>query len=151
MKRTPKVLLASIILTVAAWTLAQESSSRQFLNLPGRSDDLPFSHAVLSGDTLFIAGSIGLDPQTGLPPESVEEEVRILMNGIKQKLELAGMTMDDLVSVQVYSPDLSLYDRFNAVYRTYFTDGRFPARAFVGSGPLLRNGRFELIATAVRR
>jgi 2-iminobutanoate/2-iminopropanoate deaminase len=43
------------------------------------------------------------------------------------------MTMDDIVFVQVFCPDVSLYGRFNDVYKTYFG-----ARAFVGSGPLLR-------------
>ena len=60
------------------------------------------------------------------------------------------MTMDDLVYVTVYCPDLSLYDEFNRVYRTYFT-GEFPARAFVGSGPLLFGGHFEVQGIAVKR
>jgi len=57
--------------------------------------------------------------------------------------------MDDLVSVQVFCPDLSLYDKFNAVYRSYFTKD-FPARAFIGSGPLLRGAHFEAQAIAVK-
>ena len=40
------------------------------------------------------------------------------------------MIMDDLVSVQIYCPDLSLYEKFNEIYRTYFTKN-FPARAFM--------------------
>ena len=57
--------------------------------------------------------------------------------------------MDDLVSIQIFCPDLSLYERFNAVYRTYFDD-HFPARAFIGSGPLLRGARFEINGIAAR-
>ena len=60
------------------------------------------------------------------------------------------MTMDDLVYVTVYCPDLSLYGEFNSVYRTYFT-GEFPARAFIGSGPLLFGGHFEVQGIAVKR
>ena len=67
---------------------------------------------------------------------------------MKAKLALAGLTMDDLVSIQVFCSDLSLYDTFNAVYRTYF-ERDFPVRAFIGSGPLLRNGRFEISGIAV--
>jgi enamine deaminase RidA (YjgF/YER057c/UK114 family) len=59
------------------------------------------------------------------------------------------MSMDDLVSVQVFCTDLSLYDAFNGVYRTYFRRG-FPARAFIGSGPLLRGARFEINGVAAR-
>lgn len=122
----------------------------RYINLPERGDDLPYSNAVLAGDTLYLAGSIGVDPETGAPPPQVEDEVRIVLDGMKRRLEMVGMTMDDLVSVQVFCPDLSLYNEFNAVYRTYFRD-HFPARAFVGSGPLLRGGHFEVMGTAVRR
>lgn len=118
--------------------------------LPGRTDKLPYSDGVLVGDTLYLAGKIGIDPQTGKPPEEVEKEIRLLLDGMKTTLAAADMTMDDLVSVQVFCPDLSLYEKFNEVYRTYFSKN-FPARAFIGSGPLLRGGRFEVQGIAVRR
>lgn len=127
------------------------SSDHRYLNLPGRTDKNPYSNAVLVGETLYLAGDIGLDPSTGRAPSSIETEVRIVMDRMKQRLEMVGMTMDDVVAVQVFCPDLSLYDPFNAVYRTYFKEGRFPARAFIGSGPLLAGGHFELVATAVKR
>ena len=53
------------------------------------------------------------------------------------------MTMDDLVSVTIYCSDVSHYSAFNSVYRTYFT-GNYPARAFIGSGNLLFDARFEM-------
>ena len=128
---------------------AQDGDSRRFLNLPGRGDALPFSHAVVAGDTVYIAGTLGVDPVTGMAPADLEQEVRLAMEGIKAKAELAGVTMDDLVQIQVFCPDLSLYGTFNEIYKTYF-DKHFPARAFIGSGPLLRNCHFEINAIAVR-
>lgn len=127
-----------------------ESSDLVHINLPDRSDNLPYSNAVLAGDTLYLAGSLGLDPDTGAPPEEISQEVKNIMDVMKRRLEMAGMTMDDLVSVQIFCPDLSLYDEFNAVYRTYFTDN-FPARGFIGSGPLLRGAHFEVMGVAVKR
>jgi enamine deaminase RidA (YjgF/YER057c/UK114 family) len=59
--------------------------------------------------------------------------------------------MDDLVYVQIACTDLSLYDKFNAAYRSYFTTKDLPAREFIGAGSLLRGGHFELQAIAVRR
>jgi 2-iminobutanoate/2-iminopropanoate deaminase len=118
--------------------------------LPNRKDTLPYSDAVLVGDTLYLAGKIGIDPETGKPPAELEKEIRFLLDGMKATLKEAGMTMDDLVSVQVFCPDLSLYEKFNEIYRTYFIKD-FPARAFIGSGPLLRGGRFEAQGVAVRR
>jgi 2-iminobutanoate/2-iminopropanoate deaminase len=59
------------------------------------------------------------------------------------------MTMNDLVSVQVFCPDLMLYDKFNTIYRSYFGKD-FPARAFLGSGPLLRGAHFEIQGVAAK-
>jgi len=123
---------------------------RQYFNLPNRREDLPFSDGVLVGDTLYLSGRIGIDPATGYAPEDIEQEIAFLLNGIKAVLEHAGMSMDDLVHVQIFCPDLSLFDQFNRRYRSYFT-GNLPARAFIGSGPLLRNGRFEIMAQARKR
>ena len=72
-----------------------------------------------------------------------------MMESIKSTVEEAGITMDDLVSVQVFCSDVDLYDVFNKVYRTYFTEN-FPARAFLGSGPLLFGARFEVMAIGAR-
>lgn len=116
---------------------------------PG-TKDLPFSNAVLVGDTLYLAGHIGLDPNTGRPPTNPEDEARLVMDLTKQTLEASGMTMDDVVSVQVFCTDLNLYETFNAVYVKYFHD-KFPARAFIGTDKLVRGGRFEVMGIAVKR
>jgi len=111
--------------------------------------DLPFSDAVLAGDTLYIAGKGGVLPGTRTVPEDPKEEARLLMEDFKVTLERVGMTMEDLVYVTVYCADLSLYGAFNEVYREYFEEN-FPPRAFVGSGPLLFGLRFEMQGIAVR-
>ena len=124
--------------------------AKRYIVLPTRKDTLPFSDGVLVGDTLYLAGKIGIDPETGRAPDDVEKEIRLLLDGMKTTLAAADMTMGDLVSVQIFCPDLSLYEKFNEIYRTYFSKN-FPARAFIGSGPLLRGGRFEAQGIAVRR
>jgi len=152
MKSTRSVarLLACSALFLAACAAGRAAPARAQLNLPGRSDALPFSHGVLAGDTYYVAGTLGIDPATKQPPADVELEIRLLLDDVKHKLALAGMTMDDLVSVQIFCPDLALYDSFNKVYATYFTHG-YPARSFLGSGPLLRGCRFEVIGVHFRR
>ncbi len=138
------------IMVMAAVGLAQRSSDIRYINLPGRTDNLPWSNAVLAGDTLYLSGKIGIVPDTREVPPEIQQEVKIILDSMKERLEVVGMTMDDLVWVQVLCPDISLYDEFNSIYRTYFKD-HFPARAFLGSGSLLRGAHFEVMGIAVKR
>lgn len=110
---------------------------------------IPISDAVLVGDTLYLSGNGGIDLSTMEVPEDPKEEAKLLMENVKSTLALADMTLEDLVSVTIYCPDLSLFGDFNEVYRSYF-EGNYPARAFVGSGQLLFGMRFEIQAIAVR-
>jgi 2-iminobutanoate/2-iminopropanoate deaminase len=123
---------------------------RRHINLPGRKGPLPFSDAVLVGETLYLSGRIGIDPATGAAPKDVDQELRLLFDGFEAVLAEADMHMDDLVWVQVYSPDISLWERFNVAYMERFSK-ELPARAFIGSGQLLKGGRFEMLGVAVKR
>lgn len=133
---------------VGAVSATQDSSPRA-INLPGRTTSAPFSDAVLAGDTLYVAGRLGMDPETGRPPATAEQEAHNVLDGIQAVLAEADMTMDDLVSVQVFCSDVSLYGAFNSVYREYFNADP-PARAFLGSGTLLFGARFEVTGIAVK-
>ena len=124
-------------------------SIRNSINLP-RKAKLPFSDAVQVGNTLYISGRIGIDPATGLAPASIDDELQLLFGEFEAVLAQAHMTMDDLVSVQIFAPDVSLWERFNAAYVRRFSKD-LPARGFIGSGPLLKGGRFEMMGIAVRR
>ena len=145
-------LLALIVaagVSMSAQPADSSQSARRYINLP-KVVRAPFSDGVLVGNTLYMAGRLGLDPKTGKLPEDVDQEARTALDGVKSVLSEAGMTMDDLVFVQVFCSDVSLYARFNDVYKSYFgTD--YPARAFVGSGPLVRGVHFEMNAIAVKR
>ena len=123
--------------------------ARRYINIGGRPATLPFSDGVLIGDTLFLSGRIGIDPHTMQAAADVDDEIRLMLDGVRSTLEAVEMTMDDLVFVQVYCTDLSLYDKFNTAYRKYFK-GDLPARAFLGAGSLLRGARFEMQAIAMR-
>jgi enamine deaminase RidA (YjgF/YER057c/UK114 family) len=83
-------------------------------------------------------------------PPAAPPRARLALDSLKKTLAEAGLTMDDLVYVQVFCSDVSLFDTWNEVYRTYFTK-EYPARAFIGSGPLLFGARFEVTGIAVKR
>ncbi len=139
----------ALVSAVSAGLSAQEV--RRYINPRSAADStaLPFSGAVLVGNTLYLSGTIGLDENQQVP-STPEAEARLVLNSMQSTLEAAGMTMDDLVSVQVFCSDVAHYAAFNAVYRTYFTR-EFPARAFVGAGTLLFDARFEVQGIAVKR
>jgi reactive intermediate/imine deaminase len=151
MKYCARLGLIVFGLIFTLWSLADEvRTERQAISSPAMAAlNLPFSDAVLVGNTLYLSGNGGLDLETMKVPDDPKEEAQLLMENFKATLALADMTLDDLVSVTIYCPDLSLYADFNEVYRTYFT-GDFPARAFIGSGPLLFGMRFEMQGIAVK-
>lgn len=132
-----------LLLNVFAMAVGLAASGKRIRSERTKRANLPFSDAVWHGDTLYLSGHIGLDTKTGRPPATAEEEARLVMDGVKRTLESAGLTMDDLLSVQIFCSDVSLFEAFNVVYRTYFKT-EFPARAFLGSGKLLFDARFEV-------
>ncbi len=141
-----------VLVLFLVFCVAAGAADRKYIVKPRSGDrkGLPFSEGVLVGNTLYIAGHIGLDPKTNMPPANAEEEARLVMEGIKQTVESAGLSMDDVVSMQIFCTDLKLYDTFNGIYRTYF-HGDYPARAFLGAANLLRGGRYEVMGIAVKK
>jgi reactive intermediate/imine deaminase len=144
---------ASSLLLAAAVPAASAAggpAARSYVEHPvaAGAQPLPFSDAVHSGDTLYLAGHIGIDPQTGDAAADSGTEARLVMEAVKRSVEAGGLQMDELVSVTVYCTDLRLYDAFNAVYRGYF-HGHYPARAFIGVAQLVRGAHFEVSGIAV--
>ena len=144
--------VTALLLSFSLCGLISEASAgtRTYID-PGSpsNDSPPYSGAVRVGDTLYLAGDIGLTEDQQVPDDP-KEEARLLMEQYKTRLARAGYTMDDLVTVTVYCSDVKYYADFNEVYRQYFKK-EFPARAVVGSGKLLLDARFEVQAIAVRR
>jgi reactive intermediate/imine deaminase len=149
--RSTRLICLLLVAAYCSVLFAQDPSTpRRTINLArGETRNLPFSDAVLVGNTLYMSGWIGFVPGTTKVPEDPREEARLLLERYQAVLNEAGMTMENLVSVTVYCSDLSLYGVFNEVYQTYFKKD-YPARAFVGSGPLLFGGRFEMQGIAVK-
>lgn len=143
--------LGSIFFVIASAGGLSAQQEREYINArsPADGEVPPFSGAVRVGETLYLSGTIGRESDGSLA-STAEREAELVLNNVKSTLEAAGMTMDDLVYVQIYSSDVADYDAFNRVYRTYF-EQEFPARAFLGSGTLLFGARFEVQSIAVRR
>ena len=149
------LLLAALTPAVAGPLLADGAASgsaeRSYIehHFPPGSPAAPFSDAVRTGDTLYVAGHLGIDPKTGTAAADPQAEAHLVMDAVQRTLERAGFTMDDLVSVTVYCTDLGLYDTFNTIYGRYF-HGPPPARAFIGVSDLIRSAHFEVQGVAMK-
>jgi 2-iminobutanoate/2-iminopropanoate deaminase len=92
-----------------------------------------YSQGLKVGDFVFVSGQGPLDPETGkVVGETIEEQTTRTLENIKAILEAAGASMADVVKVSAHLTDLSLFDRYNKVYSTYFPDPK-PTRTTVGS------------------
>ena len=148
-------LLIGFVMGTALAGTAQKLPERRYFKASNPSLEkqglpVPYSDAVLVGNTMYVAGRTGIDPKSGAIPQDVQQEIKFLLDSFKATLAKGGMTADDVVMVQVHCPDLSLYNKFNAAYLTYFSK-ELPPRAFLGSGPLLGGAHFEMLGVAVRR
>ena len=146
-----KQALAIALLGVFALSSHAADAERSYVAAPKAADRPapPFSEAVMVGETLYVAGHIGIDSATSRVPANVDNEIRLVLDDVMQTLGKAGFKTDDLVSVTVYCTDLELFDKFNTVYRSYF-HGQFPARAFIGVNKLLAGAHFEVAGLAVK-
>jgi 2-iminobutanoate/2-iminopropanoate deaminase len=140
--------VAGFCVGISCVVATSAQSSRRYINPrsasnPENAAQPPFSGAVVVGDTAYLAGVLGSG-------DTAEAAATNGLTSLQTSLKAAGMTMDDLVSVQIFCPDVANYDAFNKVYRTFFKQ-EYPARAFLGSGPLLNGAKFEIQGIAVKR
>jgi len=113
-------LTLTFILLLTVMAVSADSDRKYIVLQRNAAKSAPFSEAVLAGNTLYISGHLGIDPKTGKPGATPEEEARLVMESVKRTVEAAGMSMDDIVSVQVFCSDVSVFDEFNSVYLPYF-------------------------------
>lgn len=144
-------VIGTLMLDVPASVSAQTSSRRVIRPERAPNTGLPFSPAILAGNTLYISGTLGRDPvSSALAKGGIEAETRQSIANIGEVLKTAGMSFQDVTTVTAYITDFKEFDRFNAVYREYFPKDP-PARATVQVAALNAGARIELQMIAVRR
>ncbi len=89
----------------------------------------PYTHAVISGNLVFCAGQIPLDPATGnVVPGGIEEQTIRVFENIKLVLADAGTAIARIIKVTVYLKDLNDFAGMNKIYSQYIPSN-FPARS----------------------
>jgi 2-iminobutanoate/2-iminopropanoate deaminase len=108
-------------------------AKKQITTKAGASPVGAYSQGLRAGDFVFVSGQGPLDPQTGkVVGETIEEQTTRVLENIKAILEAGGASMADVVKVSAHLTDLSLFERYNRVYASYFPDPK-PTRTTVGS------------------
>jgi len=146
-KETPmrKSLSATLIVITLCAGLAL-GVEKKIIRPKGTKPDGPYSPGILVDGTLYVSGQGGED-ENGKIPAEFEAEVKQSLDNIAVVLKEAGMTPADVVSIQVYLTDGTLFPRMNTVYKQYFKDPR-PTRTTVVVAALVGPGRIEITATA---
>src|SRR5215207_11622784 len=82
-----------------------------------------YSQGLRVGDFSFVSGQGPLDPKTGqIVGETIEEQTARVLENIKAILEVGGASMADVVKANAYLSEMTLFERYNKVYVTYFPD-----------------------------
>ncbi len=130
---------------------AAASSEPEYIH-PYGPPTRPFSPVVRVGNLLFLAGQVGTGPNAagGVVPGGIQAETKQVMENIKELLGKVGSSMDKVVKCTVFLADMKEWDAMNEVYKTYFSNGRFPARSAMGVNGLALNARVEIECIATR-
>ena len=108
----------------------------------------PYSQAIIHAGLVYVSGQGAISPETNkVRLGTIEEEGELTLQNLRNILEEAGSSLDNVLKVTVFLLDLKEYDRFNAIYKTYFKSD-LPARTCVQAGNLLFGTRVEIDAIA---
>ncbi len=107
-----------------------------------------YSQAVRAGDTIYLSGQLGLDPQTMQLKEGIEAQIRQAFDNLKAVAEASGSRLGDAVKLNVYLTDLAHFGKVNEIMAGYFIQP-YPARAAIGVASLPRGGLVEIDAVLV--
>ena len=101
-----------------------------------------YSQAVRVGDTVYLSGQIGLDPQSMQMDEGIEAQIIRVFENMKAVAEAAGGSLSDVVKLNVFLTDLGNFSKLNEAMARYFSEP-YPARAAVGVRELPRGALVE--------
>jgi len=120
------------------------------VNVPGLARLPAFAHASVFGDQVFVSGTLGTkDDALELVDGGIAAQTRQTVRNIERILEACGCGLRDLVKVNVYLTDMSLFAQMNDAYlQAVGTDP--PARITVGCRELALGAVVEMDAVAVR-
>ncbi len=111
----------------------------------------PYSQAVLAGNMLFVSGQIPVDPNTGnVVSGGAKAQAEQVLKNVMAVLNAAGFSSDDVVKTTIFLKDMNSFAEVNEVYKGFFKEGNYPARATVEVARLPKDVLVEIEAVAVK-
>ncbi len=109
----------------------------------------PYSLGIKSGDLVFVSGTLGIDPQSGVMASGgIEAETRQALTNLSRILKSGGSSLQNVVKTTVFMQDLDEFAKMNAVYAEFFPKEP-PARSTVEVAVLPKGAAVEIEAIAV--
>ncbi len=109
----------------------------------------PYSQAIVSGDLVFCAGQLGLDPATGEMADGVEAQAERALRNLGAVLDAAGCSFGDVLKTTVFLADINAFGIVNPIYARFMVDPA-PARSTFAVGALPKGALIEIEAIARR-
>jgi 2-iminobutanoate/2-iminopropanoate deaminase len=110
----------------------------------------PYSQAIVSGDLVFTAGQIPLDPATmQIIGTDAATQTRQVFANLSAILQAAGTSLDSVIKTTVFLADMNDFAQMNEVYAAAFGDHK-PARSTVEAARLPKDVKVEIEAIARR-
>ena len=104
----------------------------------------PYSHAVWTGNLLCCSGQSPIVPSTGkLINGGISEQTQQVFKNLETVLAAAGLTMDNVIKVNVYLTSIANFSAMNQVYQGWFSQP-YPARTTVGVAELPLDALVEI-------
>ena len=109
-----------------------------------------YSQAIDTGNTIYLSGQVPLDPNTMELVEGDEEQIRQVFKNIQAVCNAAGVSLDDIVKLNVYLSDLSVFAKVNEVMNELFSEP-YPARAAIQVAKLPLDSLIEVEGIIVKK
>ncbi len=125
----------------------------ELINSPELAAPVGFSHAVIAGETVYLAGQTAQAADGSIVGETVVEQFDVAAGNLMTALRAAGGEPDDLVSLQVFVTSVAEYRDsllgLGRVWRRHL-GRRYPAMGLFGVAELFDPAaKVELMGVAV--
>lgn len=107
-----------------------------------------YSQAVKVGNTIYLSGQIGLDPESMQLVDGIEAQIIRVFDNLQAVCEAAGATLNDIAKLNIFLTDLGHFALVNEIMARYFQQP-YPARAAIGVAALPKGSQVEMDAILV--